>query len=51
MRCFQVSMKEYLESGVAEAVRMAIVEDFHEFQFKEVEGKLLKIIREHQMGM
>lgn len=51
VRCFQVSMKLYLESGVAEAVRMAIVKAFLEFQYEEAEEKLLKIIREHHMGM
>ena len=49
--CFQASMKEYLESGAVDAVRIAIVEAFQEFQYEEVEGRLSKIIREHQMGM
>ena len=56
MRHFQVAMKLYLESGVAEAVRGAIVEAFHGFQYEEdqkneYERRLLEIIYKHQMGM
>ena len=44
-------MKMYLESGIAATVRMAIIETSQEFQDEEVQEWLLKIIKEHQMGM
>lgn len=50
-------MELYLESGVAGAVRRAIVEAFHGFQQYEeaqeyeYESRLLEIIRKHQMGV
>ena len=56
LKCFQSSMKLYLESGAAEAVRRAIVEAFHGFQYEEAQkdeykSRLLGIIHKHQMGV
>jgi len=53
VRCFQDTMKLYLKSGIAEAVRMGIGKAFKEVVYEDCEWgtRLLRIISEHQMGI